>query len=51
VSVQRNGAAILRDIINLFVGTYNGTEIFQAIAANPFITFLRWRPRAGVPLD
>jgi sulfur-oxidizing protein SoxZ len=37
-------APIPRDIINLFVCTYKGTEIFradlhQAIAANPFITF------------
>jgi sulfur-oxidizing protein SoxZ len=38
------GARIPRDIIRLFVCTYNGTEIFRAelhpaIAANPFITF------------
>ena len=38
------GAAIARDIINSFVCTYNGEEIFRAelfpaIAANPFITF------------
>jgi sulfur-oxidizing protein SoxZ len=38
------GARIPRDIINTFVCTYNGEEIFRAtfypaIAANPFITF------------
>jgi sulfur-oxidizing protein SoxZ len=38
------GAAIPRDIIDTFVCTYNGEEIFRAtlhpaIAANPFITF------------
>jgi len=38
------GAAIPRDIIRLFVATYNGTEVFRAelhpaIAANPFIAF------------
>jgi sulfur-oxidizing protein SoxZ len=38
------GAAIPRDIISLFVCTYNGQEIFRAdlhpaIAANPFIAF------------
>ncbi len=38
------GAAIPRDIINSFVCTYNGEEIFRAelfpaISANPFITF------------
>ena len=38
------GAVIPRDIITLFVCTYNGLEIFRAelfpaIAANPFITF------------
>ena len=38
------GQAIPRDIITSFVCTYNGEEIFkaalyQAIAANPFITF------------
>jgi len=38
------GAPIPRDIIRLFVCTYNGTEIFRAelhpaIAANPFIVF------------
>jgi sulfur-oxidizing protein SoxZ len=38
------GAAIARDIIDLFVCTYNGVEIFRAelhpaIAANPYIAF------------
>jgi len=38
------GAPIPRDIIRLFVCTYNGTEVFRAelhpaIAANPFIVF------------
>ena len=38
------GARIPRDIIRLFVCTYNGTEVFRAelhpaIAANPFIAF------------
>jgi sulfur-oxidizing protein SoxZ len=38
------GAAIPRDIINRFVCTYNGEEVFgaelfPAIAANPFIAF------------
>src|SRR4029079_9919272 len=38
------GRPIPRDIISSFVSTYNGEEIFkaalyQAIAANPFITF------------
>jgi sulfur-oxidizing protein SoxZ len=38
------GTAIPRDIINRFICTYNGEEIFSAelfpaIAANPFIAF------------
>lgn len=38
------GALIPRDIIRLFVCTYNGTEVFRAelhpaITANPFIVF------------
>ena len=42
--VGLNGALIPRDIITLFVCTYNGAEVFRAdlspaIAANPFITF------------
>jgi len=38
------GTPIPRDIIRLFVCTYNGTEVFRAelhpaIAANPFLVF------------
>ncbi len=38
------GTLVPRDIIRLFVATYNGAEIFRAelhpaIAANPFIVF------------
>jgi sulfur-oxidizing protein SoxZ len=38
------GALVPRDIVRLFVCTYNGTEVFRAelhpaIAANPFIVF------------
>jgi sulfur-oxidizing protein SoxZ len=38
------GAVVPRDIIDTFVCTYNGEEIFRAalhpaIAANPFLTF------------
>jgi len=38
------GTAIARDIIQLFVCTYNGVEVFRAelhpaIAANPYIAF------------
>lgn len=38
------GALFPRDIIRIFVCTYNGTEVFRAelhpaIAANPFIAF------------
>jgi sulfur-oxidizing protein SoxZ len=38
------GERIPRDIITMFVATYNGAEIFRAdlypaIASNPFITF------------
>lgn len=40
----QTGAPIPRDIIRLFVCTYNGVEVFRAdlhpaIAANPFIVF------------
>jgi sulfur-oxidizing protein SoxZ len=40
----QHGERIPRDIIRLFVCTYNGTEVFRAelhpaIAANPFIAF------------
>jgi sulfur-oxidizing protein SoxZ len=42
--VGLNGQVIPRDIITLFVCTYNGEEIFRAelspaIAANPFLSF------------
>jgi sulfur-oxidizing protein SoxZ len=42
--LDSTGAAIPRDIINRFVCTYNGEEVFSAelfpaIAANPFIAF------------
>jgi sulfur-oxidizing protein SoxZ len=41
---NRTGVRIPRDIIDSFVCTYNGEEIFRAtlhpaVAANPFITF------------
>jgi sulfur-oxidizing protein SoxZ len=40
----QDGAPIPRDIIRLFVCTYNGAEVFRAelhpaIAANPFLVF------------
>lgn len=46
------GAPIPRDIINLFVCTYNGEEIFRAelfpaIAANPFISFFTVATESG----
>jgi sulfur-oxidizing protein SoxZ len=42
--LDNTGGRIPRDIINRFVCTYNGAEIFRAelfpaIAANPFIAF------------
>jgi len=42
--LDNKGAAIPRDIINHFVCTYNGEEVFRAdlfpaISANPFIAF------------
>ena len=41
---DENGQQVPRDIINLFVCTYNGEEIFRAelfpaITANPFLSF------------
>ncbi len=41
---SENGALIPRDIVTLFVCSYNGEEVFRAelfpaIAANPFISF------------
>jgi len=49
---NETGAAIPRDIINMFVCTYNGEEIFRAnlfpaIAANPFITFFTVATESG----
>ncbi len=46
------GQLIPRDIINRFVCTYNGEEIFRAeffpaIAANPFLTFFTVATKSG----
>jgi sulfur-oxidizing protein SoxZ len=46
------GRAIPRDIINKFVCTYNGVEIFRAdlfpaIAANPFLSFFTVATESG----
>lgn len=48
-----SGKTIPRDIINKFVCTYNGTEIFRAdlhpaIAANPFLSFYTVATESGV---
>jgi sulfur-oxidizing protein SoxZ len=48
----QEGASIPRDIIRLFVCTYNGTEVFRAelhpaIAANPFIAFATLATESG----
>lgn len=50
--VGYDGALIPRDIIRLFVCTYNGTEIFRAdlspaIAANPFLSFFTRATESG----
>jgi sulfur-oxidizing protein SoxZ len=47
------GKLIPRDIITSFVCTYNGEKIFsatlyQAIAANPFVTFYTQATESGV---
>jgi len=47
-----SGKLVPRDIINKFVCTYNGTEVFRAdlhpaIAANPFITFFTTVTESG----
>ena len=47
-----NGAVIPRDIIERFVCTYNGEEIFRAdlfpaIAANPFLAFTTVATESG----
>ena len=46
------GRLIPRDIINRFVCTYNGEEVFRAdffpaIAANPFLTFFTIAAESG----
>ena len=46
------GRLIPRDIINRFVCTYNGQEVFRAdffpaIAANPFLTFFTVATESG----
>jgi sulfur-oxidizing protein SoxZ len=46
------GRAIPRDIINRFVCTYNGVEVFRAdlfpaIAANPFLSFFTVATESG----
>ena len=50
--VGTNGNMIPRDIIQRFVCTYNGAEIFRAelspaIAANPFISFFTVATESG----
>ena len=50
--VGPTGAAIPRDIINRFVCTYNGHQVFRAdlfpaIAANPFIAFFTVASESG----
>ena len=47
-----NGALIPRNIVTLFVCSYNGEEIFRAelfpaIAANPFLTFFTVATESG----
>jgi sulfur-oxidizing protein SoxZ len=49
----QEGVRIPRDIIRLFVCTYNGTEVFRAelhaaIAANPFVAFSTVATESGV---
>ena len=50
--VGPTGTAAPRDIINRFVCTYNGAEVFRAelfpaIAANPFIAFFTVATESG----
>jgi len=50
--VGPTGTAIPRDIINRFVCSYNGAELFRAelfpaIAANPFIAFFTVATESG----
>ena len=49
---SQDGTRVPRDIIRLFVCTYNGAEIFRAelhpaIAANPFIAFTTVATQSG----
>jgi sulfur-oxidizing protein SoxZ len=49
---DNNGKLVPRDIINRFVCTYNGVEIFRAdlhpaIAANPFLSFFTVATESG----
>ena len=49
---DNSGQLIPRDIINRFVCTYNGQEVFRAdffpaIAANPFLTFFTVATESG----
>jgi sulfur-oxidizing protein SoxZ len=49
---DETGRAYPRDIINRFVCTYNGTEVFRAdlfpaIAANPFLSFFTVATESG----
>jgi sulfur-oxidizing protein SoxZ len=51
--VGTNGALIPRDIIDRFICTYNGEEVFRvelspAIAANPFIAFFTVATESGM---
>ena len=51
--VGPTGAAIPRDIINRFLCTYNGEEVFRAelhpaISANPFLSFFTVATESGV---
>ncbi len=48
-----NGRIIPRDIIERFVATWNGSEIFHmemspAIAANPFVSFFAVATESGI---
>src|ERR1700757_1594782 len=49
---DESGRAVPRDIINRFVCTYNGVEVFRAdlfpaIAANPFLSFFTVATESG----
>jgi sulfur-oxidizing protein SoxZ len=50
---DESGKTIPRDIINRFVCTYNGVEVFRAdlfpaVAANPFLSFFTVATETGV---